>query len=64
LRNRSVEDIAQALERLTPEEERLQVARQLRVTGNVAWRKHAWLQTSITLFAIGTALLVTSLVAF
>jgi hypothetical protein len=64
LRNRSVEDIAQALERLTPEEEGLQVARQLRVTGNVAWRKHAWLQASIALFAIGAALLVTSLVAF
>jgi Family of unknown function (DUF5706) len=64
LRSRDTEDIAQALERLTVEEERLQVARQLRVTGNVAWRKHAWLQASIVLFAIGAALLVTSLVGF
>lgn len=64
LRNRDTEDIAQALERLTADEERLQVARQLRVTGNVAWRKHAWLQASIVLFALGAALLVASFVAF
>lgn len=64
LRKRDAEDIAEALRRLTPGEERLQVARQLRVTGNVAWLKHAWLQTSIVLFAIGMALFVTSLVAW
>ena len=64
LRNRDTEDIAHALECLTVEEERLQVARQLRITGHVAWRKHAWLQASIILFAIGAALLVTSFVAF
>lgn len=64
LRNRDAEDIARALGNLTPEEERLQVARQLHVAGNVAWRKHAWLQASIALFAIGVALLVTSFVAW
>ncbi len=64
LRNRDAGDIAQALGNLTPEEERLQLARQLRVTGNVAWRKHAWLQASIVLFAIGVALLVMSFVAW
>lgn len=64
LRNRDTEDIARALRNLTPEEERLQVARQLRVTGKVAWRKHAWLQASIALFAIGVALLATGFVAW
>lgn len=64
LRQRDDADIAEALRRLTPEEERLQVARQLRATSNVAWRKHAWLQASIVLFAVGVALFVMSLVAW
>ncbi len=64
LRQRDDADIAEALGRLTPGEERLQVARQLRATSNVAWRKHAWLQASIVLFAVGVALFVMSLVAW
>jgi Pycsar effector protein len=64
LRARSPEDIAAALEKMTLDEERLQLAQQLHVTGNVAWRKHAWLQASLGLFAVGSALLVLAFVAF
>jgi Family of unknown function (DUF5706) len=64
LRLRSPDDIAAALASLTPEEERHQLAMQLHVTGNVAWRKHAWLQRSVALFALGASLLVISFVAF
>jgi hypothetical protein len=64
LRSRSPDDIAQALATLTPDEERMQLARQMHITGQVAWRKHAWLQASLILFAIGAALLVIAFVAF
>jgi hypothetical protein len=37
---------------------------QLHVTGKVAWRKHAWLQASLVLFAAGSPLLVLAFVAF
>jgi hypothetical protein len=59
-RARSPADIAAALEKMTPEEERPQ----LHVTGNVAWRKHAWLQASLGLFTVGSAFLVLAFVAF
>jgi len=64
LRKRSPDDIAAALDALTPEEERRQLASQLHITGRVAWRKHAWLQRSLLLFAFGAVLLVISFVAF
>lgn len=64
LRARSPADIAAALNEMTPEKERLQLAEQLHVTGGVAWRKHAWLQASLVLFAVGSALLVFAFVAF
>jgi hypothetical protein len=64
LRRRDPTDIADALATLTPDEERRQLAVQLHVTGNVAWRKHAWLQRSLGLFALGAGTLVTSFVAF
>jgi hypothetical protein len=64
VRARSPADIAAALAKMTPEEERLQLAQQLHMTGKVAWRKHAWLQASLSLFAMGSALLVLAFVAF
>lgn len=64
LRTREPQDIADSLRRLTPDEERVQLARQLIITSDVAWRKHVWLQRSLGLFAIGTGLLVISFVAF
>jgi hypothetical protein len=64
LRARSAADIAHALAEMTPEKERLQLAQQLHVTSKVAWRKHAWLQRSLILFAMGAALLVLAFVAF
>jgi hypothetical protein len=64
LRERGIDDIAQALAALTPEEERRQLASQLNVTGNVSWRKHAWLQRSLACFAVGSMLLVIAYTAF
>jgi hypothetical protein len=64
LQARSADDIAAALKDLTAEEERQQLAMQLHVTSGVAWRKHLWLQRSIGLLVLGTALLVVSFVAF
>jgi hypothetical protein len=64
LREREIDDIAHALAELTPEQERRQLASQLRVTGNVAWRKHAWLQGSLACFAAGSLLLVVAYTAF
>ena len=64
LRLRDPPDLADALASLTSDEERRQLAMQLHVTGNVAWRKHAWLQRSVALFALGASALVTSFVAF
>ena len=64
LRDRGVDDIAQALTELTPEQERRQLASQLHITGAVAWRKHSWLQRSLVLFALGAVLLVVAYTAF
>lgn len=64
LRARSADDIAAALGAMTAQEERQQLASQLHITGQVAWRKHAWLQRSLVLFALGGLLLVVSFVAF
>jgi hypothetical protein len=64
LRERGADEIAQALAALTPAEERRQLASQLCVTGAVAWRKHSWLQRSLTLFAVGAGLLVVAFAAF
>jgi hypothetical protein len=64
LRARRPADIATALAGMTPDEERRQLAQQLHMTGQVAWRKHAWLQASLGLFALGSALLVLAFVAF
>lgn len=64
LRARSEADIANALAGMSPTEERAQLARQLRITGDIAWRKHSWLQRSLTLFVVGSALLVLAFVAF
>ena len=64
LRHCSIHSIADALAALTPEEERRQLAAQLRVTSEVAWRKHDWLQRSFALFPVGAALLVVAFTAF
>jgi hypothetical protein len=64
LRARSPKDIATALAEITPEEELHQLASQLQITGELAWRKHAWLQASLALFALGALLLVISYVSF
>jgi pycsar effector protein len=64
LRHRSAENIARALADLTPDEERRQLAAQLHVTSEVAWRKHDWLQRSLALFPLGAALLVVAFTAF
>jgi hypothetical protein len=64
LRARDPSEIATALAKMAPEDERLQLAHQLHVTSKVAWRKHAWLQTSLSFFALGSALLVLAFVAF
>jgi uncharacterized membrane protein YdcZ (DUF606 family) len=64
LRARRPEDIERALATMTAEEERRQLARQLHVTSDVAWRKHAHLQASLFSFAVGCALLVLAFVAF
>jgi hypothetical protein len=64
LRDRPPEDINEALATMTPADERWQLAQQLHVTGGVAWRKHACLQASLSLFAVGSALLVLAFVAF
>jgi hypothetical protein len=53
-----------ALKKMTREEERHQLARQLHITGNVARRKHAWLQAALGFFAVASALLVLAFVAF
>ena len=64
LRERGIDDIAQALEEMTPEHERRQLASQLRVTGDIAWRKHSWLQRSLVCFGLGALLLVVAYTAF
>lgn len=64
LRAHSSEQIAAALDALTIDEERRQLAEQLHVTGKVAWRKHVWLQRSLVLLAIGAVAFVLSFVAF
>lgn len=64
LRERGVDDIAQALAELTPDQERRQLASQLCITGAVAWRKHSWLQRSLVCFALGAALLVIAYTPF
>ncbi|MEJ7785697.1 MAG: Pycsar system effector family protein [Solirubrobacteraceae bacterium] len=64
LRKRSAEDLHDALAAMTPDEELRQLALQLHAAGGVAWRKHAWLQCSLVLFAIGSALLVLAFAAF
>lgn len=64
LRDRSVEEIDAALAGLDEDAERHELARQLRVTASVAWRKHFWLQVSLFLLALGVVALVLALVAF
>jgi hypothetical protein len=64
LRTRSVESIDAALRDLTPDEERRQLAGQLQITAQVAWRKHLWLQRSLALLALGAVLLLVSFTAF
>jgi ABC-type uncharacterized transport system fused permease/ATPase subunit len=64
LRAHSTEAIVEALSELTAEQERRQLASQLRITGDVAWRKHSWLQRSLVFFALGAALLVIAYTAF
>jgi hypothetical protein len=64
LRHRTPADIERALAAMTPAEERRQLARQLHVLGDVAWRKHACLQASLVAFATGSSLLVLAFVAF
>jgi hypothetical protein len=64
LRDRAPEDIERALATMTAADERRQLARQLHVTSEVAWRKHAYLQASLGAFALGSALLVLAFVAF
>jgi ABC-type uncharacterized transport system fused permease/ATPase subunit len=64
LREHTEADIAEALSALTADQERSQLAAQLRITGDVAWRKHSWLQRSLVCFAAGAALLVLAYTAF
>lgn len=64
LSQRSPEQIVEALERLDGTEELLQLAYQLAVTSEIAWRKHVWLQRSIGLLSLGGILLLASFVAF
>jgi hypothetical protein len=64
LRKRSVDDIEKALSGLDEAGERHEIARQLRVTAQVAWTKHAWLQKSLVFLAAGVCVLVVALVAF
>ena len=64
LHTQTPECIQAALAALTTEEVQRQLALQLQVTSAVAWRKHAWLQASLLLFALGAAVLVISFVAF
>jgi hypothetical protein len=64
LRQRSVDDIEKALAGLDAAGERHEIARQLRVTAQVAWKKHAWLQKSLAFLAAGVCVLVVALVAF
>jgi hypothetical protein len=64
LEQRSVEDIEAALGNLDEAKERHEIARQLRVTAAVAWKKHAWLQKSLVFLAAGVCVLVVALVAF
>ena len=64
LRDRDPDEIAATLGTLTPEQERAQLACQMRVTSRVAWRKHSWLQRSLGAFMIGAILLVLTYVTF
>jgi hypothetical protein len=64
LRDRTPADIERALATMTAADEQRQLARQLHVISEVAWRKHAHLQASLCSFAIGSALLVLAFVAF
>jgi hypothetical protein len=59
-----VDDIEAALANLDEDSERHEIARQLRVTAQVAWKKHAWLQKSLIFLAAGVCVLVIALVAF
>ncbi len=64
LRRQTPDEIAKTLAKMTTEEERAQLARQMWIMSNVAWRKHAWLQRALATFALGAILLVASYVAF
>jgi hypothetical protein len=64
LRQRSVDDIDKALAGLDEAAERREIARQLHVTAQVAWKKHAWLQKSLALLGVGVCVLALALVAF
>jgi hypothetical protein len=64
LEQRSVEDIEAALGNLDEDKERHEIARQLRVTAQVAWKKHVWLQKSLACLALGVCVLAVALVAF
>lgn len=64
LRQRSVEDIETTLSNLDERGERNEIAHQLRVTAQIAWNKHAWLQRSLASLSVGVGVLVLALVAF
>jgi hypothetical protein len=64
LRERTPEDIEHTLSTMTVVDERRQLAQQLHVTSEVAWRKHTYLQASLCAFAMGAVLFVLAFVAF
>ena len=64
LAQHSPEQIAEALAGLSEADERAELAQQLAVTSEIAWRKHVWLQRSIALLALGGILLLCGLLAF
>jgi len=64
LRNRDVKSIERGLASMDVVEERRQLAEQLQVMSRIAWRKHAWLQTSIIMLVLGSAGLLLNLTVY
>jgi hypothetical protein len=58
LRDRPQSAIEQGLAQLDADAERRELASQLQITAQIAWRKHAWLQLSLLLVVLGSLVLL------
>jgi Family of unknown function (DUF5706) len=64
LRGRTPAGVAQGLAGLDAASERHELASQLQITAQIAWRKHGWLQASLALLVLGSVALAASLLLF